>query len=189
MVVHAQLEWVRDMVMQGCPIQVSTTPGAAGGRAKLKILLFHAQPATSHIVQQVFLAVINHLALLTQSYRCVDRGHSHIGTQTSEICIWLSANASAPDVCAPQAVGGAGFEVQPEHSEDIAGTSGHSWQAASTADSRTTARSDLTRAWSQPTTQWHHSEAEWQNPVASWHHHTSRWPSHFRRAVARPGGT
>ena len=112
--------------MQGCPIEVFTTPGAAGGRAKLKILLFHAQPATSPIVKQVLLAVINHLVLLTQRYRCVDRGRRHIGTQTSEICIRVSANASAPDVCASQEVGGAGFEVQPEHTEDFAATSGHS---------------------------------------------------------------
>ena len=33
----------------------------------------------------------------------------------------------------------------------------------------------LTRAWSQPDTQWHHSEAEWQYPATAWNRHTSRW--------------
>jgi hypothetical protein len=90
MVVLARLQWARTLVAGGAPAHISISSASEAGRGKFKILVFHGQPATSIIVRDLLVAQLDHVILQVRAYVAVDRGHRHVGTNASEIGIWLS---------------------------------------------------------------------------------------------------
>ena len=90
MVVLARLQWARMLVAGGAPAHISISSASVAGRGKFKILVFHGQPATSNIVRDLLVAQLDHVILQVRAYVAVDRGHRHVGTNASEIGIWLT---------------------------------------------------------------------------------------------------
>ena len=74
----------------------------------------HALPHTSATVRAVLLAQLDHLASQAPLYTTVDRGHRHIGTQRSEVAIWLSVMRPAARPHAPP-YNGPGDDGDPDH--------------------------------------------------------------------------
>ena len=165
MVVRARLAWIRRLVAGGSAAQISTSPGAIGGRAKYKFMIFHGRAATSPTVRQVLLAEIDHFVFLMQSFQSVDRGHRHVGAQASEVCIWLSqlpaGGVQGPP--GPDGGSGPGSGDRPRRGRSPPGAS-DPWQGPNNVDPWASSAAPSNSPAKAPRT---HGTASWRQTVCA----------------------
>ena len=107
--VAGRLAWARRLIIQGAPAHITAGAAAVDGRAKVKIIIDHRGVATSPIARTLLVDTVDSIAWRARQTITVDRGHRHVSTGCSEICIWMSAHpvARAADVFdGPPAPGG-----------------------------------------------------------------------------------
>ena len=91
MVVLARLTWARRLAANGVPLHISVSSASEVGKGKAKLILAHGGTPVADTVRDIVLAQLDNIIALCANYVTVDRGHRHIGSNTSEVAVWFSA--------------------------------------------------------------------------------------------------